>query len=44
MANYFCWYLLVECDEKDNQTRDIRIANMYIVVLKRYSLALKKVR
>jgi len=37
LANYFCWYLIVECDDQDSQTKDARIINMYVTVLKRFS-------
>jgi len=40
LANYFCWYLIVECDDQDSQTKDQRILQMYVTVLKRFSQAL----
>ncbi|ELU04838.1 hypothetical protein CAPTEDRAFT_155274 [Capitella teleta] len=40
LANYFCWYLRVECDDQEVQTKDPRVVNMYITVLKRFSHAL----
>ncbi|XP_076350143.1 phosphatidylinositol 3-kinase 59F isoform X2 [Tachypleus tridentatus] len=42
LANYFYWYLLVECEDQDNTTKDPRVTDMYITVMKRFSQALIK--
>ena len=46
LANYLCWYLYVECDDETpapEERRDPVAFCMYVVVLKRFSYALKKV-
>lgn len=43
LANYFYWYLLVECEEQDsNDPEKQRNAQMYITVMKMFSYALLK--
>ena len=44
LANYFCWYLYVECDDKTSPRYDESAYLMYIAVLKRFSIRLKTVR
>uniref|UniRef100_T1JEU2 Phosphatidylinositol 3-kinase catalytic subunit type 3 n=1 Tax=Strigamia maritima TaxID=126957 RepID=T1JEU2_STRMM len=39
LANYFYWYLLVECEET---TKDSRVTQMYVTVMKRFSQTLNK--
>ena len=36
-------FLIVECDDQDSQTKDQRILQMYLTVLKRFSQALNSV-
>ncbi|KAG1669855.1 Phosphatidylinositol 3-kinase catalytic subunit type 3 [Nymphon striatum] len=40
LANYFYWYLHVECE--DQTTKDPRISDIYLTVMKRFSNALVK--
>lgn len=42
LANYFFWYLLVEYDDQDNTTKDPKVTDMYITVMKRFSQTLIK--
>lgn len=42
LANYFYWYLLVECEDQDNTTKDPKVTDMYITVTKRFSQSLNK--
>ncbi|CAH1797509.1 unnamed protein product [Owenia fusiformis] len=42
LANYFYWFLLVECDDQDSQAKDPKVMDMYISVLKRFSQTLSK--
>nr|XP_039263530.1 phosphatidylinositol 3-kinase catalytic subunit type 3-like isoform X1 [Styela clava] len=43
LANYFYWYLLVECEEQESSDHEKRRdADMYITVMKRFSYALLK--
>ncbi|KAK2177654.1 hypothetical protein NP493_587g04000 [Ridgeia piscesae] len=41
LANYFCWYLMVECDDQVETCRDSGVIKMYVTVLKSFSLSLK---
>ncbi|XP_070542785.1 phosphatidylinositol 3-kinase catalytic subunit type 3-like [Ptychodera flava] len=40
LASYFYWFLLVECDDQDSMSKDNKISEMYITVMKRFSQAL----
>ncbi|CAM1330612.1 PIK3C3 (predicted), partial [Pycnogonum litorale] len=40
LANYFYWYLLVECE--DRATKESKVTAMYLTVMKRFSYALNK--
>ncbi|XP_071110359.1 phosphatidylinositol 3-kinase catalytic subunit type 3-like [Haliotis cracherodii] len=42
IANYFYWYLLVECEDQEVSTKDSALREMYITVMKRFSKALSK--
>ncbi|XP_064607919.1 phosphatidylinositol 3-kinase catalytic subunit type 3-like [Liolophura sinensis] len=41
LANYFYWYLVVECGDAD-LSKDQRVSDLYIMVMKRFSQALMK--
>ncbi|XP_071952733.1 phosphatidylinositol 3-kinase catalytic subunit type 3-like [Antedon mediterranea] len=43
IANYFYWYLVVECDRQDSLiSKDPKVTEMYVNVMKRFSQALLK--
>lgn len=42
LANFFYWYLLVECEDQENITRDTKVTQMYTTVMKRFSNTLTK--
>ncbi|XP_046401340.1 phosphatidylinositol 3-kinase catalytic subunit type 3 [Ischnura elegans] len=43
LANYFYWYLLIECEDQDPAIKqDTRVKDMYITVMKRFSQTLSK--
>ncbi|KAG8225411.1 hypothetical protein J437_LFUL004611 [Ladona fulva] len=43
LANYFYWYLLIECEDQDPAVKqDSRVKDMYITVMKRFSQTLSK--
>ncbi|ESP05458.1 hypothetical protein LOTGIDRAFT_181298 [Lottia gigantea] len=43
VANYFYWYLKVECEDQTTAAKeDVKIKDMYLTVLKRFSQALSK--
>jgi len=35
-------YLKVEVDEQDTQSKDIAVTEMYVIVLERFNIALRK--
>ena len=43
LANYFYWYLLIECEEQEGGLKqDVQVQEMYMTVLKRFSDTLKR--
>lgn len=43
LANYFYWYLLIECEDQDPAVKqDTKVKDMYITVMKRFSQTLSK--
>ncbi|KAK7481316.1 hypothetical protein BaRGS_00027396 [Batillaria attramentaria] len=42
VANYFYWYLIVECEDQDSQPKYEHVRDMYVCVMKRFSLALTR--
>lgn len=43
VANYFYWYMLIECEEADDLTKqDLRVRKRYLAVMKRFSAALSR--
>lgn len=42
LANYFYWYLFVECEMPEHTTKDPAVREMYLGVMKRFNRALMK--
>ncbi|XP_025076652.1 phosphatidylinositol 3-kinase catalytic subunit type 3-like isoform X1 [Pomacea canaliculata] len=42
VANYFYWYLIVECEDLDSQPKNRKMHEMYMCVMRRFSIALSK--
>lgn len=42
LANYFYWYLFVECEKPEHTTKDPAVREMYVGVMKRFNRSLLK--